>query len=155
MTTATITAPQAVSTVDHEPVFNDAAKYNATFCAWDVTHQGDLIFVGLHSLPTRRKPHPTQQLADGDTQGSRHILRDGIAVYDCDTAQTMAAIKKATGTDVGSQYIGPVFVSPENPTEDDVAHPEHGNQGFPAGCVVAVVYQRNLDAEEIEQRTRD
>ena len=34
-------------------------------------------------------------------------------------------------------------------------HPEHGNHGFPARAVCAVVYQRNLDAEERAQRVAD
>jgi uncharacterized protein (UPF0335 family) len=36
-----------------------------------------------------------------------------------------------------------------------LTHPEHGNHGFPAKTVCAVVYQRNLDAEEREARVRD
>ena len=38
---------------------------------------------------------------------------------------------------------------------NDLTHPEHGNQGFSAGAVCAVVYQRNLDAEEREARVLD
>ena len=147
-----VLAPQAV---ERNPLVNDEAKYHATWKAGDVAHQGDLIFVGLNSVPESRKVRTTQQLADGNTQGSRHILREGIAVFDCDAAETTAAIKALTGATIGEQYIGPVFVSPANPTADDVDHPEHGNHGFPKGCVVAVVYQRNLDAEEREARVLD
>lgn len=153
MSTATITTN--VIDVDHESIVNDAPKFLATFKAGDVSHQGDLIVVGIASLPKSRKHRPSQQLADGNTQGSRHVLRDGIEVYDCDPSEVAKLIKAATKCVIGEQYIGPVFVSPKNPTENDMSHPEHGNQGFAAGSVCAVVYQRNLDAEEREQRTRD
>lgn len=152
MSTATT---QVVVDTDHESIVNDAPKFHDTFKAGDVSHQGDLIVVGIKSLPKSRKTRPSQQLADGNTQGSRHILREGIEVYDCDPSEVAKAIKQATKCDVSSQYIGPVFVSPDHPTENDMSHPEHGNQGFAAGSICAVVYQRNLDAEEQEQRTRD
>jgi hypothetical protein len=64
-------------------------------------------------------------------------------------------IERATRVRVEQRYVGPVFVSPSTPTADDLTHPEHGNQGFPAGAVCAVVYQRNLDAEEREARVAD
>lgn len=152
---STPTLSKTVVDIDHESIINDAPKFHTTFKAGDVSHQGDLIVVGIASIPKSRKPRQSQQLADGNTQGSRHILRDGIEVYDCDPIEVAKAIKKATMCDIGTQYIGPVFVSPENPTENDMSHPEHGNQGFAAGSICAVVYQRNLDAEEREQRTRD
>jgi len=56
---------------------------------------------------------------------------------------------------VEPQYIGPVFVSPEKPTANDLMHPEHGPQGFPAGAVCAIVFQRSLDSEERAQRVID
>jgi len=119
-----------------------------------VSHQGDLILVAIAKLPKSAKPRKNRQLADGDTQGSRHVLERG-EVFDCKASEVVKAIKAATGCDVDKKYVGPVFRSPEEPTANDLTHPEHGNQGFPAGCVIAVVYQRNLDAEERERRTRD
>lgn len=153
MTTAT--KQRAKSVGNHEPIINDAPKMLEAFDVGCVAHQGDLIIVGIKSLPKTRKSRPTQQLAEGNTQGSRHILRDGIKVYDCDREQVVAAIKAATGVEVQARYVGPVFVSPKSPTENDLSHPEHGNHGYPAGQVCAVVYQRNLDSEQREQITRD
>lgn len=138
----------------HEAIVNDAPKLHATFEPGDVSHQGDLIIVAIHKLPASAKLRKNRQLADGDTQGSRHILEHGD-VYDCDRAEVVVAIKKANGVIVNERYIGPVFVSPESPTENDLTHPEHGNQGFPDGTVCAVVVQRSLDAEEREQRVAD
>lgn len=137
-----------------EPLVNDDPKLHATFEPGDVSHQGDLIIICIHSLPKSAKTRENRQLADGSTQGSRHMLERGD-VYDCDQPAVAKAIKKSTGIVVEPQYIGPVFVSPDVPTENDLTHPEHGNQGFPARVVCAVVYQRNLDAEEREKRVVD
>lgn len=142
------------SVAANERIVNDDSKFLATFGVGDVSHQGDLIIVGIAKLPVDAKVRKSRQLADGTTQGSRHVLERG-EVYDCDAGKVAVAIKLATGCVVDEKCIGPVFVSPDNPTSDDLTHPEHGNQGFPAGQVCAVVYQRNLDAEEREQRVRD
>jgi hypothetical protein len=76
-------------------------------------------------------------------------------VFDAEAAEVAILIEQVTGCQIGPQYIGPVFVSPKNPTCDDLTHPEHGNQGFPAGTVCAVVYQRSLDEEQREARVQD
>ncbi len=137
-----------------EAMVTDQPKLLQSFEVGDVSHQGDLIIVRIDALPASAKPRASRQLADGDTQGSRHVLERGD-VYDCNVDEVAAAIKSATKCDVGRQYIGPVFVSHPSPTENDLTHPEHGNQGFPAGAVCAVVHQRSLDAEQREQRVAD
>ncbi len=137
-----------------ERIVNDAPKLLSTFAVGDVAHQGDLIIVAIDQLPASAKPRKNRQLADGDTQGSRHVLEHG-EVFDADPWEVRKIIHRLTGCDVEEQYIGPVFISPAEPTENDLVHPEHGNQGYPAGTVCAVVFQRNLDAEEREQRARD
>lgn len=137
-----------------ERIVNDAPRLHPTFEPGDVSHQGDLILVCIHALPASAKLRANRQLAEENTQGSRHVLERGD-VYECNQQQVAAAIQKANGAVIEAEYIGPVFVSPALPTENDLTHPEHGNQGFPAGTVCAVVYQRNLDAEERAQRVRD
>src|SRR5438128_930698 len=91
----------------------------------------------------------------GETQGARHVLSPHAKLYDAGKEEIAKLVREATGCEVARQYIGPVFVSPANPTADDLCHPEHGNQGFPAGTVCAVIYQRSLDAEQRESRVRD
>jgi hypothetical protein len=152
MTTTTTNVKTAME--PRERIANDESKLHATFEVGDVSHQGDLIIVCIGELPRSARPRVNRQLADGNTQGSRHVLERGD-VFDADPAEIASLIRIATGCDVGRDYLGPVFVSPSAPTADDLTHPEHGNQGFPAGAVCAVVFQRNLDAEEREQRTRD
>lgn len=137
-----------------ERIANDDPKLIETMSVGDTSHQGDLIIVAIGVMPKSARPRANRQLADGDTQGSRHILLRGD-VFDADAAEIAALIRKANGCDVGLEYIGPVFVSPKEPTAEDLDHPEHGSQGFPDGMVCAVVYQRNLDSEERERRTRD
>lgn len=140
---------------NHERIVNNDPKLHEDFPVGSVSHQGDLIFVRIASLPKSAKSRPNRQLADGNTQGSRHILTTNAQAFDCDANEVSQLIQKANKCDVDARYIGPVFVSPANPTEHDVTHPEHGHQGFEAGAVIACVYQRNLDAEEREQRARD
>lgn len=137
-----------------EAIINDEPKLLEGFSTGDVSHQGDIMIVGIAALPKSAKPRKERQLADGNTQGSRHVLARG-EVFDCSPDEVVAAIRKANGCAVEAQYIGPVFVSPASPTANDLTHPEHGDQGFPAGQVCAVVYQRNLDAEQRAQRARD
>lgn len=133
-----------------ERLVNDEAKLHATFEVGDVSHQGDLILVCIAELPKSAKPRENRQLADGTSQGSRHVLERGD-VYDCDPEE----VAKLLPAPVDPEYIGPVFLSPVEPTADDLMHPEHGNQGFPAGSVVAVVYQRTVVSEERIARVRD
>lgn len=137
-----------------ERIVNDASKLHPSFEVGDVACQGDLILVRIGSLPKSAKPRSNRQLAEGTTQGSRHVLTRG-EVYDADAGELATLVKQATGSQVDARYMGPVFVSPAEPTAEDLTHPEHGNQGFPAGAVCAVVYQRNLDAEEQEAQVKD
>lgn len=137
-----------------EVIINNEPKLHATFEIGDVSHQGDIIIVRIASLPKSAKTRANRQLAEGNTQGSRHIMTRGD-VYDADAIEVVTLIKSATKCDVGLEYIGPIFVSPADPTANDLDHPEHGPQGFPAGSICAIVYQRNMDAEEREQRVRD
>ena len=153
--TASLSARVAVETArQRERICNDASKLHEVFEVGDVAHQGDLIVVRIASLPQSATPRANRQLADGSTQGSRHVLERG-AVFNANADEVAALIRHATKVRVEARYVGPVFVSPEAPTADDLSHPEHGNQGFPAGAVCAVVYQRNLDAEEREARVAD
>lgn len=137
-----------------ERIINDAPRLLEVFEVGDVSHQGDLSIVRIAALPKSAKPRANRQLADGNTQGSRHMLERG-EVFDADPQETARLVRQATKCEIDARYVGPVFVSPEKPTADDLTHPEHGNQGFAAGSVCAVIFQRNLDSEEREQRTQD
>jgi hypothetical protein len=139
----------------HEVIVNDEPKMLSAFGVGDVSHQGDLIIVGIRHLPLSAKPRANRQLADGDTQGSRHILVRGELFDALRPVEVVELIRQATKCTVTDDLIGPVFVGATDPTPNDLTHPEHGNQGFPAGQVCAVVYQRNLDAEERARRVQD
>ena len=138
-----------------ERIVNDESKLLESFDVGMVAYQGDVIIVGIKSLPKSANPRKDRQLADGNTPGSRHILERG-KVYDADKEEVRTLIEAATGVAAPTaEYIGPVFVSPADPTVDDLSHPEHGNLGFPAGVVCAVIYQKNLDSEERARRSMD
>lgn len=143
-----------------EPIVNNEPKLHPLFDVPSVAYQGDLCLIALPHLPKSAKPRTNRQLAEGSSQGSRHVMTRG-EVYTCEPRQVADLIaahyRRPNGQPiiVNPLYIGPVFVSPAEPTENDLSHPEHGNQGFPAGTICAVVFQRNLDSEEREQRSRD
>lgn len=122
---------------------------DATFVVGKSAEQGDLVFVRIADLPASVKTRTDRQLAEGDTQGSRHVVEGGD-VYNADAKDVVAAIKKANGADVDAKYIGPVFVGPCT-----VTHPEHGHHTYTEGMVLATVFQRSQDAEEREARVRD
>lgn len=134
-----------------ESMRNDALRVfqPGTFMPGDVSVQGDLYLVCLAKLPASCRVRFDRQLAKGMTQGSRHVLAKGQC-YDAAAVEVVQAIEQATGVEVQARYVGPVFQGPALLT-----HPEHGDQEWVEPCVVAVVYQRSLDAEEREQRVRD
>lgn len=122
-----------------------------TWAVGDCCHQGDLILVCIDppKALTRRK---NRQLAEGETKGSRHVVVGG-EVFDSNENEMVKNIAKVTNgrvTILDPKYIGPVFYGP-----CVVEHPEHQHHGFPAGTFTAVVFQRNVDAEERERRAID
>lgn len=137
-----------------ENIINNEAKLHETFSVGDVAMQGDVILVCISKLPKGARPRANRQLADGVTQGSRHIVARG-EVFDCNTFEVAELIQKATGKQIDPNFVGPVFVSPADPTKNDLTHPEHGHHGFPAFSVIASVHQRTLDSQRRIQRVHD
>ena len=156
MSSATTTRPRKTLAPATESIIN-----NATHVFTDVpcvVEQGDLYFVAIPGLPKSAKPRVSRQLADGTTQGSRHVLTVG-EIFDADPVEMSRIILDAT-TRAGrpclidhSDYIGPVFQTTEGRAY--VEHPEHGDHDFRVDCTMAVVFQRSLDAEERAQRVAD
>lgn len=137
-----MTAPPAESPRPHAP------RTHSTWAPGDRAHQGDLILVALHVVPRGSVIRRDRQMADGTSPGSRHVVTGG-QVYDADKSVVRKALKEF-GIDVDEKYIGPVFQGPCT-----LEHPTHAHQVFPDKTATAVVYQRNLDAEEREVRARD
>ncbi len=142
--------------VFHERIVNDAPRTftEADFPVGTVAHQGDVMLVRIAALPQSATPRKNRQLAIGNTQGARHMLKAG-EVYDCEPSDVVAAIKAACRATIQPQYIGPVIQAVGG--KASVVHPEHGNLHFRMDeeSTFACVYQRNLDAEEREQPTQD
>ena len=136
--------------VNNEPrTFTDA-----DFPVGTVAHQGDLILVRIEALPKSAKKRLQRQLAEGSTQGSRHILALGSNVFDCDGNEVVAAISSVCrGVALDAKYVGPVFQTAKG--KADLDHPEHGNHLYRGDMTIACVFQRNLDAEQREQRVVD
>lgn len=141
-------------TTVQESIVNDAPRTftEADFPVGTVAHQGDLIFVRLSGMP-KGTPRKVRQLAEGNTQGSRHILAVGD-VFDCnpqDVSKMIGTVCK--GVSIDARYIGPFFRTSDGIA--DVVHPEHGDHFYRGDMVIACVIQRSLDSEERERRVQD
>lgn len=144
---------------DHEKMFNDdPVEFSSDrFLPGDVAHQGDIMIVCLKSRPKgKAKVRENRQIAEGNTQGSRHVLESG-QLFDYEPNIVADAIYEATGCRVDPQYCGPVFCTEKSSGNATLSHPEHGNHTYSGQDMwCASVYQRNFDAEEqAEKRARD
>lgn len=145
-------------TGDHEKMFNDApVEFSSDrFLPGDVAHQGDIMVVCLKGRPKgKAEIRQDRQIAEGNTQGSRHVLVSGD-LFNFESNNVADAIYEATGCRVAPQYCGPVF-STGKAGVANLEHPEHGNHTYSGQDMwCASVYQRNFDAEEqAEKRARD
>ena len=107
--------------------------------AGDCIPQGDVYLTKLDRIPEGAKPiHPRAQVAEGETQGSRHILDSlaGVRMYEMPGK---------------SALDGPYLLLEEPRT---LTHPEHKHIALAPGCY-GIHYQRDLDAEERERRVAD
>lgn len=147
--------PRASQPPVAEKMLNDSPREftDADFPVGSVSHQGDVIIVRIETLPTGSKPRANRQVAEGNTQGSRHVVSIGD-VFDSNAEKVCKAIKKVCPrSEVQAKYVGPVFRTRHG--ESDLIHPEHGDHLYRGEMVLACVFQRNLDAEEREQRVVD
>jgi len=150
MKTMTKTVPDAMP----ENITNDDTRVitEAMMGVGDCYPQGDLYFVRLAKMPKSAKPRANRQLADGTTQGSRHVCEIGD-VYDCDRSELSEEIKAANGAEVDQKYLGIVFSTKDG--RASVTHPEHGDHDYRMDGCFAVVVQRNLTADQREVRAID
>lgn len=149
----TKTKQKATTKAVPEAIINDAPRTFTDFPIGTVAHQGDVMFVRIASMPPG-KPRKNRQLAEGATQGSRHVLKGGL-VFDCEPGEVARLINAVCrNVNVHARYIGPVFRTKDG--EADVTHPEHGDHCYRGeDWVIATVFQRSLDAEEREARVQD
>jgi hypothetical protein len=158
MTTKTkrIRSRKAIQQVP-ESIINNAPRTftEADFPIGTGSRQGDFYLIRIASVPAGAKARKSRQIAEGNTQGSRHVVTVGN-VCDCDPVSVIDAIVTAVPKLKGQlqpQYIGPVFETVGGVAS--LEHPEHGHQHWRGEMAIACVCQRNLDAEEREQRTMD
>ena len=137
-----VSIPALESPRPHAPHQHDA------WMAGDRAPQGDLILISLKALPKSAKPREDRQMAEGNTRGARHFVQGG-KVWEADKDE-LAQILTSMGITVDKKYIGPVFSG-----ACTLTHPKHAHQIFPEHGATVVIYQRNLDAEEKEQRRLD
>lgn len=116
----------------------------------DVVRQGDIYLVCIEQAPSGMTSK-TNQLAPGNTLGSRHIVVGNCRVISGFNRgrvldQIYAYVK---GSSVHINLVGPVVVCLGDTT---LEHPEHGHKVLPGDTVWAVVYQRAFgeDVRRIE-----
>jgi hypothetical protein len=142
VTTATVDAKTTVRQVQTSAEAiksNDLQRFPEGASPGDTFRQGDLYITMLDGVPEgAKKVKARLQLAEGETQGSRHCLDSarGVTMYAHPTPGPL---------------IGPVMSLTEERT---LTHPEHGHVALPPGCY-GITYQRDLDQEERERRVQD
>lgn len=102
----------------------------------DVVRQGDLYLVNIAEMP-KGKPTKDRQLAEGNTQGSRHIVQGDVEIVIPD--QPHASINRV--------LCGPAI---HCKGEVEVTHPEHGNKILPEDTTWRVIFQK-AHAEEVRR----
>lgn len=138
---------EAIRNDDHAPV---------SMAIGDVCRQGDLYLVRLGELPIGRKARKNRQLAEGDTQGSRHVLEGDAELFDLDQVNDLEReVRRACGDSVALRdyQIGPVFLVGE--AGATVTHPEHGDRTLSEPGCYATIFQRSLTSDDREERARD
>ena len=126
-------SPQVLSTVSHG----------------DVIRQGDVYLVCIPQLPEGTLAN-SNQLAPGDTQGSRHCMVGPCKIYDPKDRQEVADLINGLvkGAHVVAELVGPVI---DAKAGSALEHPEHRHFHQKEDCNWAVVYQRD-HAEEVRRR---
>ena len=118
---------------DTETIINDKPqRFPDAAAVGDYWRQGDIYITKLAQCDGE-KVQAEAQLAEGSTQGSRHILDslDGVVMF------------KPTNSTV---LTGPHFSLTKERT---VTHPQHGDVVLPAGCY-GITYQRAF-ADELRR----
>lgn len=137
-----ITATEAIQHVQTqaERIKNDAPqRFPDAASPGETWRQGDVYITLLEAVPAGAvESEASAQVAIGDTTGSRHCL------------DSLECVRMFRPPNAG-QLDGPII---QIDRERTITHPEHGDVILPAG-IYRIHYQRDLDAEEREQRVMD
>lgn len=143
--TAERTAVQAYESVlSHEAIRRDSHE-SVDLQPGDAYVQGDVIVARIDITPRRAgKWSEGRQLAQGTTQGSRHVAEGDAELFVPDSGETNAAIDRLFPRTKGlPRILGPCV---ESKSPWTMTHPEHGDRTFPAGVDI-ILYQRAASAE--------
>lgn len=121
----------------------DPIRFSEAAVPGEYVRQGDVYITLINgemlpaSADLKRRP-PSEKLAPGETQGSRHCLAHlrGVTMYELANP---------------GPYDGPIMDLAE---PNVVEHPEHGHCHLPVG-LYAITYQRTEDAEGRQRRVQD
>ena len=101
----------------------------------NVVRQGDIYLTLISDLP-EGKASIDMQLAPGESQGSRHILKGDVSIVEVKSFKN-----------VNAALIGPAF---KCNSAVEVTHPEHGNVILPEGTIWQTTYQQSY-ADEVRR----
>jgi len=136
-TKALPTATKAMKQIETQALESSAEdRFVRTIEIGQHVRQGDVYIERVkddHAKGAKTKDH---QLADGSTQGSRHVADSSVEVF--------------LPTGGLSVLEGPVILAPERWT---LAHPQHSDVSFPSGTY-RTCFPRDYDQEELA-RVRD
>lgn len=138
----TKTIKQCLEELNKMDWFSDKPERIGSPSLGDVVRQGDVYIMSIPCLPDGQVTK-NRQLAEGDTQGSRHILTGEVNIID----KVTSVVKNPDGEVIHPTLVGPAFECVSDVTE---THPEHGWKILPAGTCWQVVFQQSF-AEEVRR----
>lgn len=118
----------------------------------DVQRQGDIMLVRLDGpLPEIGAWPHGNQLAQGDSQGSRHLaVGKGLRVYTPGPDSALTTLHRLVpATRRHRQLIGPAISTPDHPVT--IPHPEHGHRTLPPGDYLVTYQRTGASAEEVRR----
>lgn len=118
-----------LSAAETQEITNEMAKVGA------VVRQGDIYLTRIDKLP-EGKPSKERQLAEGETQGSRHVITGDVELV---TGVSFGRVNQV--------LVGPAF---KCNGKAELTHPEHGNKILPEGSIWQVTYQQAY-ADEVRR----
>ena len=130
-------------------VLNPESKLNKNG-EMEAIRQGDIYITRLDGMPQgNHKLFGSRQLAEGNTKGSRHVIREqsDVKIYSPEGMNINDA-----GDFVGSVLQGPVIDAPNG---FYLEHPDHGDIDMRQGGVFRITYQRTFSHEQEIMRAKD
>lgn len=143
--TKTMTAERAFGRVASaaEQIRNDERRVVEVMSPGDNVRQGDIYITFLDREPRVIGPHESRQLAEGNTQGSRHTVEGDCEVLQVDGAEALEILHRLVPDSRNfEQFVGPMIRAPKG---CEVPHPEHAHYSLPPGSHLVTIQRAHAD----------